>query len=64
MYCTNTKSWFLNNISALLQRELRIKFNNRDVYHNTHESNYILYKDLWQDEKDCESCVDEVLMKV
>ena len=55
----NTKSCFLNNIAALLQRELRIKFNNQDVYHNTRESDSLLYKDLWQSKEDRETRVDE-----
>ena len=55
----NTKSWFLNNISALLQREVRVKFNNIDVYHNTRESDFQVYKDLWQSKEDRATRVNE-----
>ena len=55
----NTKSWFLNNIAALLQREVRIKFNNQDVYHNTRESDFLLYRDLWQSKEGFNARVDE-----
>ena len=55
----NTKSWFLNNISALLQKEIRVRFGKIDVYHNSHHSDWLLYNDLWQTEKNRAVRVDE-----
>ena len=55
----NTKSWFLNNISALLQRDVKVRFGKMDVYHNLQESEYLLYKDLWATEKNRKARVDE-----
>ena len=48
----NDKSWFLNNISANLQRDVKVRFGKIDVYHNSHKSEYLLYKDLWQSDAD------------
>ena len=55
----NSKSWFLNNISALLQRDTKVRFGKIDIYHNSQESEFLLYKDLWQSERDRKTRVDE-----
>ena len=55
----NTKSWFLNNISASLQRDIRVRFGKIDIYHNSQVSEFLLYKDLWQGERDRKTRVDE-----
>ena len=55
----NAKSWFLNNISALLQKDVRIRFGKIDVYHNSHESEFLLYKDLWDTDQNRKARVDE-----
>ena len=48
----NTKSRFLNNISALLQENVTVKLGNRELYHNVKENEFRLYKDLWLSESD------------
>ena len=48
----NDKSWFLNNISALLQDRVTVKLGNTELYHNDKENEYLLYKDLWESERD------------
>ena len=53
------KSWFLNNISALSQRDIKVKFGKIDIYHNSQESKFLLYNDLWQSERDRKTKVDE-----
>ena len=55
----NTKSWFLNNISALLQKDIRVRFGKIDVYHNSHESDFLLYKALWDSKANRKTRVDE-----
>ena len=47
---SNTKSWFLNNLSKLLKSRLVIKFAGEIVYDNTGESILEVYKDLWKPE--------------
>ena len=47
----NTNSWFKNNISALLQKEIRVWFGKIDVFHNSHHSEWLLYNDLWETDK-------------
>ena len=53
------KSWFLNNISVLLQRDIKVRFGKIDIYHNSQESEFLLYKDLWQRERDRKTREDE-----
>ena len=48
----NTKSRFLNNISALLQENVTVKLGNRELYHNVRENEYRLYKGLWLSDSD------------
>ena len=43
----NTKSRFLNNISALLRHDVTVKLGNTELYHNVQENEFLLYKDLW-----------------
>ena len=43
----NTKYWFKNNLSKLLQKKLVIKMSGRIIYENTGESIYRAYRDLW-----------------
>ena len=55
----NTKSLFLNNISALLQKDIRVRFGKIDVYHNSHESDWLLCNDLWEADKNRKVRLDE-----
>ena len=43
---SNTKSWFLNNLSKMLQKRLRIRLAGETVYDNNAENMYEVYKDL------------------
>ena len=45
---SNTKSWFLNNLSKMLQKRLRIRLAGETVYDNNAENMYEVYKDLWK----------------
>ena len=47
----NTKSRFLNNISALLHQDVTVKLGNTELYHNVQENKILVYKDLWQSER-------------
>ena len=47
----NTKSRFLNNISALLRQSVTVKLGNTELYHNTQENEYLLYKDVWDSDQ-------------
>ena len=47
----NTKSRFLNNISALLRQDVTVKLGNVELYHNVQENEYLLYKDLWDSDQ-------------
>ena len=47
---SNTKSWFLNNLSKLLKKRFIVKFAGEIVYDNTGESLLEIYKDLWKPE--------------
>ena len=49
----------LKNILALLQQDIKVRFGKIDIYHNSHESEFLLYKDLWQSERDRKTRVDE-----
>ena len=44
---------------ALLQRDIKVRFGKIDIYHNSQESEFLLYKDLWQSERDGKTRVDE-----
>ena len=45
---SNTKSHFLNNLSRLLQKQLKIRLSGETVYDNNGESLYDVYKDLYK----------------
>ena len=45
---SNTKSWFLNNLSKMLQERLRIRLAGETVYDNNGENIYEVYKDFWK----------------
>ena len=47
----NTNSWFLNNISALLHRDIKVRFGKIDIYRNSQEAEFLRYKDRWQSER-------------
>ena len=47
MVVTGTKSYFLNNISKLLQKRLQVRLAGETVYDCSGESLYSVYKDLW-----------------
>ena len=48
----NTKSWFQNNLSKLLTKELTLKMAGEVVFSNTGESVMEVYKDLWKTSKE------------
>ena len=48
----NVKSWYLNNLSKLLQSQLTIKMAGEVVYDNVGESSIEVYKDLWKSESE------------
>ena len=48
----NTKSWFQNNLSKLLTKELTLKMAGEVVFSNTGESIMEVYKDLWRTPKE------------
>ena len=65
----NTKSRFLNNISALLQQDVTVKLGNTELYHNVQENEFLVYKDLWQNEdsrkaRECEGIASENTRKL
>ena len=45
---SNSKSWFMNNLSKLLKKRLVVKFAGEIVYDNSGESLLEVYKDLWK----------------
>ena len=45
---SNTKSWFLNNLSKMLQKRLKIRLAGETVYDNNAENIHKGYKDLWK----------------
>ena len=45
---SNTKSWFLNNLSKMLQKRLVVRLAGETVYDNSGENIYEVYKDLWK----------------
>ena len=48
---SNTKSWYKNNLSKLLQDRLEISMEGQKIYENPKESVFGLYKDLWVSEE-------------
>ena len=45
---SNTRLWFLNNLSNMLQKRLRVRLAGETVYDNNAENMYEVYKDLWK----------------
>ena len=48
---SNTKSWFKNNLSKMLQEKLEVNMEGQKIYENPKESLYEVYKDLWKSEE-------------
>ena len=57
----NVKSWFNNNLSKLLTKELTVKMAGEVVYSNTGESVIGVYKDLWKTSKERSDMVEYVV---
>ena len=49
---SNTKSWYLNNLSKLLADRLVVKLGGETVYDNSGESHLAVYRDLWRTKTD------------
>ena len=45
---SNTKSWFRNNLSRILQSRLEIQMEGQKIYENPKESFFEVYSDLWR----------------
>ena len=54
----NDKSWFHNNLSKLLTKELAVKMAGEVVFSNTGESIMEVYKDLWKTSKERDNMVE------
>ena len=54
----NVKSWFNNNLSKLLTKELTVKMAGEVVYSNTGESVIGVYKDLWKTSRERDDMVE------
>ena len=54
----NTKSWFNNNLSKLLTKELTLKMAGEKVFDNTGESLIEVYKDLWKTSKERDNMME------
>ena len=48
---SNTKSWFKNNLSKMLQEKLEVNMEGQKIYENPKESLYEVYQDLWVSEE-------------
>ena len=44
---------------ALLLEDIKVRFGKIDIYHNSQESEFLLKRDLWQNERDRKTRVDE-----
>ena len=42
-----------------MQRDIKVRFGKINIYHNSQESEFLLYKGLWQSERDRKTRVDE-----
>ena len=47
----NAKSWFQNNLGRLLCKKLIVKIGGEKVYDNIDESQFMVYKDLWESDE-------------
>ena len=54
----NDKSWFNNNLSKLLTKELTLKMAGEVVFSNTGESVIEIYKDLWKTSKERDNLIE------
>ena len=54
----NDKSWFHNNLSKLLTKELTVKMAGEVVFNNTGESIIEVYKDLWKTSKERDNMIE------
>ena len=54
----NDKSWFNNNLSKLLTKELTVKMAGEVVFSNTEESIMEIYRDLWRPDKERANMVE------
>lgn len=45
---TGTKATCVNNLTRALVKGFTIKYGNKDIYNNSNENTYTLFKDLWQ----------------
>ena len=54
----NVKSWFQNNLSKLLTKELTLKMAGEVVFSNTGESVIEVYKDLWKASKERDNLIE------
>ena len=54
----NAKSWFQNNLSKLLTKELTLKMAGEVVFSNTGESVMEVYKDLWKTSKERDNLIE------
>ena len=45
---TGTKATCVNNLSKALVKKFSVKYGNKEIYDNTNESTYSLFRDLWQ----------------
>ena len=54
----NAKSWFQNNLSKLLTKELTRKMAGEVVFSNTGESVMEIYKDLWKTSKERDNLIE------
>ena len=50
--CSNTKSWFLNNLGRTIIERLSVNIQGKEVYQCTGESMMEVYKGLWMSEED------------
>ena len=55
---SNTKSYFLHNLSKLLQKNLLIRLAGQKVYENTSENLYEVNKDLWNTNSERQDMVE------
>ena len=45
---TGTKATCVNNLAKALVKGFSVKYGNKDIYNNTNENTFSLFKDLWQ----------------
>ena len=45
---TGTKTTCVNNLAKALVKGFSVKYGNKDLYNNTNENTFSLFRDLWQ----------------